>query len=32
MKDASPWMSAIMTGTQWMVLGTTYWCKIVHSG
>lgn len=27
LRDASPWMSAAMTGTQWAVLGSTYWCK-----
>ena len=29
LSDASPLVSGIMTGTQWAVLGTTYWCKSV---
>lgn len=30
LSDASPIASGIMTGTQWAVLGTTYWCEFVQ--
>lgn len=30
LQDASLAKSGIMTGTQWAVLGTTYWCMFIY--
>ena len=31
LQDASPAKSGIMTGAQWAVLGTTYWCMSIDT-